>query len=148
MSFAVAPAMLFPSCSAKTVQQWLRLVRLWSWSKEQGDRHIDCDESVHYTGSETWHTVLSQRYRCHGYADSIVASVETTAVVRSIVPVFVTPSASTTYRAVVITTQLSLATLEFVSSILWPLMCYYDIVHGPHLKYLEIIHEGIHMSTN
>lgn len=61
---------------------------------------------------------------------------------------FVTPSASTTYRAVVITTQLSLATLEFVSSILWPLMSYYDIEHEPPLKYLEIIHEGMHMSTN
>jgi hypothetical protein len=34
------------------------------------------------------------------------------------VPVFVPPRASTTYRTVVVTTQLSLATLGFVSSIL------------------------------
>ena len=129
MLFAVAPVILFPSCLAKSVQQWLRLEKLLSWSKEQGDRYIDCDKSVHRTGSETWDTVLSQRCHCLDYAGTIVASVKTTAVVRSIVPVFVTPSASTTYRAVVITTQLSLATLGFVSSILWSLMCYHDIVH-------------------
>lgn len=59
----------------------------------------------------------------------LILSVETTAVVRRIVPVFVTSSASTTYRAVVVTTQLSLATLGFVSSILWPLMCCHSILH-------------------
>jgi len=35
-----------------------------------------------------------------------------------IVPVFVTPSTSTTYRAIVIATQLSFAALEVVSNVL------------------------------
>ena len=38
------------------------------------------------------------------------------AAVQRIVPVFIAPSASTTHRAVVVTTQLSLAALEFVSN--------------------------------
>lgn len=67
-------------------------------------------------GSESYDTVFSQRYYCLDRADTIVASVETTAVVQRIVPVFIAPSASTTHRAVVVTTQLSLATLEFVSN--------------------------------
>ena len=62
--------------------------------------------------SESWDTVLSQRHHCLGYADTIVANAETIAVVRGIVPVFVTPSASATYWAIVVTTQLSLAALD------------------------------------
>ena len=47
--FAVVPAMLYSSWVAK-MEQRICLERLWFWSKEQGDRHIDCDESVHCKG--------------------------------------------------------------------------------------------------
>ena len=67
-------------------------------------------------GSESYDTVFSQRYYCLDRADTIVASVETTAAVQRIVPVFIAPRASTTHRAIVVTTQLSLATLGFVSN--------------------------------
>jgi hypothetical protein len=47
--FAVVPAMLYSNWMAK-MQQRKRLERLWFWSKEQGDRHIDCVKSVHRKG--------------------------------------------------------------------------------------------------
>jgi len=49
--FAVVPAILCSSWLVKTTLQRVRLETLWSWSKEQGDRHIDCDKSVHFNGA-------------------------------------------------------------------------------------------------
>ena len=47
--FAVVPAMLYSSWVAK-MEQRICLERLWFWSKEQGDRHIDCVKSVRRKG--------------------------------------------------------------------------------------------------
>ena len=113
--FAVVPAILCSSWLVKTTLQRVRLEMLWSWSKEQGDRHIDCDESVHCNGVKKLRDCALA-----AMSPSLVAttSIEITAIVQSIIPVFVASSASTTYRAVVVTTQLSLTTLEFVSNTL------------------------------
>lgn len=72
--------------------------------------------------------MLSQRYHCFEYTDIAIARVETTVFIQRTIPVFVASSASTTYRTVVVTTQLSLSTLEFVSNILKRKTCRHEIV--------------------
>jgi hypothetical protein len=73
--------------------------------------------------SQSLYVVLLEQYHCLEHAGTMIAGVETAVVVERILPVFVASSASTTHRAVMVTTQLSLATLEFVSNILQRLIC-------------------------
>jgi hypothetical protein len=42
------------------MQQRICLERLWFWSKEQGDRHIDCGKSVHRNGGQIISTMCSR----------------------------------------------------------------------------------------